>query len=285
MPFTLVVFLELPKRTVCAYYTQGGNLTGVDSHVQGNGSGLALREAGAGKTIWYLHDEVSIGPGPVAEALAKEFRVISPIHPGFGPAARPDWVRNTEDIAELYLDLFTEESEEPVCLVGSSVGAWIAVELALLMGERVGQLSLIGPIGLHVQDHPPADHWFQTDDDRDAILFHDRANKPVVEMEEFMTNEAMFARLGWNPRLSSNRLAPRLSRLRPTVTILWGENDALIPREQLTAWERQLPQASTIMVEGAGHYPVYEQPETVVARLSEHLARDTGSLRLKGLPK
>lgn len=226
-----------------------------------------LGSVGKGPSVWYFHDEVSVGPGPVAEALADDFEVIAPIHPGFSESPRPDWVVDVEDVAELYRDRLV--SDEPFVLVGSSVGAWIATELAFLLAESVMHLWLIGPIGLHVQDHPPADHWFQTDAERDAILFSDPAKKPVVEPDEYIANEAMFARLGWNPRLASRRMGPRLERLTVPTTIIWGKEDALIPPEHVVAWQEKLPQAHTITLPDSGHYPVYEQPEVVAKSVGD----------------
>ncbi|HEY4279484.1 MAG TPA: alpha/beta fold hydrolase [Conexibacter sp.] len=245
---------------------------------------VVVREHGSGAALWYFHDEASAAPGPVAESLAKRFRVIAPIHPGFADAARPGWVERAEDVADVYLGAVDAVTcDEPIVLVGSSVGGWIATELALLLGDRVSQLVLIGPLGLRVPGASPADHWFMHDDRRDRALYADPSAKPAIDPEEFIANEGMTARMGWNPRLASDRLAPRLHRLKAPTLIVWGAQDALLPPLYAERWADAMPAASVAMVEGAGHFPVHEQPEAVsreaAAFLAQHATATAGASR------
>jgi pimeloyl-ACP methyl ester carboxylesterase len=231
---------------------------------------LTVREAGRGPTVWYLHDEVSARPGPVAARLTERCHVVAPVHPGFGGADRPEWIETVPDLADHYLAAVRSfhRPGEPLVLIGSSLGAWIATELALLLTDLAPRLVLIGPLGLFVPGHQPADHWFMTDDERDATLYHDVSRKPGVPLPEFIANEAMTARVGWNPRLASRRLAPRLSRLRAPVLTIWGRQDALLPAAHRTRWGELLPQSASLVLDDCGHYPVYERPVDVAEAIT-----------------
>jgi len=233
---------------------------------------LTMREAGDGPTLWYFHDEVSVAAGALPSALAKRFHVLAPIHPGFGDAVRPDWVEKIEDLADLYIEAVRESAEHgPVTLVGSSVGAWLAAEVALAVYDRVESVVLVSPVGLAVPGSQPVDHWFMRDEERDATLFADPANKPTVPAEEFIANESMTARLGWNPRFASYRLAPRLNRLTMPTHLVWGAEDRLIPHEHRHAWSSMLPDSTESIIEGSGHYPGYERPAETAAAIDQFL--------------
>jgi pimeloyl-ACP methyl ester carboxylesterase len=233
---------------------------------------VVVREHGSGAALWYFHDEASAAPGPVAESLAQHFRVIAPIHPGFADAARPGWVERAEDVADVYVDAVDAITpQEPLVLVGTSVGGWIATELALLLGDRVSSLVLIGPLGLRVRGISPADHWFMHDDRRDRALYADPTAKPEIALEEFIANEGMIARMGWNPRLASDRLAPRLHRVKAPALVLWGARDALLDPVYAERWSEALPDARHALVEGAGHFPVHERPDDVAREAADFL--------------
>jgi len=233
-------------------------------------NGLIIREAGSGPTIWYFHDEVSAQPGLMAARLAERFHVLAPVIPGFDGAERPGWAETVQDIADLYLQPVRSRHREGEALVlaGSSMGAWIAAEVALGLFDLEPRLALAGPLGLFLPGHQPADHWFMTDEDRDATLYHDPSRKPLVSPEEFIANESMTARLGWNPRFASPRLAPRLGRLRFPVLLLWGAEDRLLPTAHREQWARLLPQSATVVLDNCGHYPVYERPREMAAEVT-----------------
>lgn len=238
---------------------------------------VPVRSAGTGPALWYFHDEVSVGPGPAAARLAEDFRVLAPIHPGFAGAPRPSWVETVRDVADVYLPMVRSRHKAgtPLVLIGSSLGGWIAVEVALAVYDLDPHVVLIGPLGLSVPGHPPADHWFMTDAERDATLFCDPAAKPEVELEEFIGNESMTARLGWSPRFADRSLLPRLRRLTSPVLTIWGREDRLLPSAHRTEWAVRLPQSTSVLLTRCGHYPVYERPDEVAAAVTAFVARHT----------
>src|ERR1051325_8275129 len=104
---------------------------------------------GTGPPLLFLH-----GGGHVAQhraflaRLSPRVRVIAPRHPGFGHTPRPAWFRTVHDIAYLYLDLLDRLDLKDTVLVGSSLGGWIALEMAVRSEVRLGRLVLIDSLGV-----------------------------------------------------------------------------------------------------------------------------------------
>jgi pimeloyl-ACP methyl ester carboxylesterase len=103
---------------------------------------IAVRSYGAdGPYIIVLHG----GPGapghmmPVARELASEFRVLEPFQRGSG--SQPLTVAT--HVADLH-DVVTSVGKEPVCLVGSSWGAMLALAYAAAHPLPVGGVVAIG---------------------------------------------------------------------------------------------------------------------------------------------
>src|SRR5258708_37352538 len=65
------------------------------------------------------------------EELSQRFAVFAPEHPGFGQSDDPPWLDQVSDLAYFYLDLLKALGLERVHLMGTSLGGWIAAELAV----------------------------------------------------------------------------------------------------------------------------------------------------------
>ena len=56
----------------------------------------------------------------------------------------------------------------------------------------------------------------------------------------------------------------------PTL-VLWGESDWVVTPDYGRAYARLIPGSRFELIEGAGHHPEIEQPETFVERVSRFL--------------
>src|SRR5918911_2325167 len=104
-------------------------------------AGIALETlmAGEGPPLLFLHGGDYVAQNrPFLDRLAHRWPVIAPRHPGFGNTPRPAWFRSIHDIAYLYLDLIERLELDNVLLVGSSLGGWIALEMAVRSQARLG---------------------------------------------------------------------------------------------------------------------------------------------------
>src|SRR6202035_4235333 len=88
------------------------------------------------------------------DALAEDFAVYAPEHPGFGRSDDPSWLDEVGDLAYFYLDVLAALGLERVHLIGTSLGGWIAAELAVRDASRLAGLTLVGAVGILAGGQP-----------------------------------------------------------------------------------------------------------------------------------
>src|SRR5262245_65641789 len=97
-----------------------------------NGIKVEAIEKGRGRPLLFLHPGIGLDRNaPVIDRLAENARVIAPSHPGFGGSEQPKSFTTVDDLAYFYLDLLEELDLQNTVLVGVSLGAWIAAEIAV----------------------------------------------------------------------------------------------------------------------------------------------------------
>ena len=90
------------------------------------GSGLHVATAGRGAPVLVLHHDVGSPERlPFYDALAREFTVLVPSHPGYDKSERPAWLHNVRDVAAVYQWLLAARDLTDVSLVGLGFGGWI----------------------------------------------------------------------------------------------------------------------------------------------------------------
>ena len=97
-------------------------MAGVDwteSTMDAAGTKLHVARAGRGRPLVVLHHETgTLDRLPFYDALAAHYDVLVPHHPGYSRSQRPDWMRNTRDIAVIYRGLLSELKVGNVAMVG-----------------------------------------------------------------------------------------------------------------------------------------------------------------------
>jgi pimeloyl-ACP methyl ester carboxylesterase len=123
-----------------------------------NGTRIDTIERGSGRPLLFLHAENGIEPAAAAiEELAKRAHVIAPTHPGFGGSELPKGMRTVDELSYFYLDLLDQLDLHDVVVVGVSLGAWIAAELAVKSTARLSRLVLANAVGVKVADRETRD--------------------------------------------------------------------------------------------------------------------------------
>src|SRR5215467_3374740 len=100
---------------------------------------VTVTERGQGAPVMLLHG--GAGPDSVAgfaDLLAARcpVRVLTPVNPGFAGTMRPDQLDSMRRLAEVYRILLDHLGLTGVTIMGSSIGGWVAAELALVASER-----------------------------------------------------------------------------------------------------------------------------------------------------
>jgi pimeloyl-ACP methyl ester carboxylesterase len=245
-----------------------------DSFVELNGCRTHLRRGGKGKPLLYLHG-ASGAPAvlPFMEKLAERFDVLVPEHPGYGQSDEPEWLENIHDAAYFYLDFLKQLNLKDVLLIGTSMGGWIAMEMAVRDCSRLSQLVLVGPAGIAAPGVEVADTFLMSPEEAVRALYHDPAMvatllavPPTPEAIDLMLkNRHTTARLAWEPRFHDPHLPKWLHRIDVAVKIVWGEQDGIIPVKFVDEYKRLLPKAQIHIVKNCGHLPPVEKPDEFVA--------------------
>ena len=226
--------------------------------------------------VVYLHG-IAGHPGlsPALEAL-DGVEIVAPVLPGFDGA--PGFEAPSEYLGWLTLlwDALDDTGALPCPVIGASVGAMLAADLAVLRPEAVTHLALLGPLGVWNADHPGEDPFAVPGPARAGLLFAGEvpetfaaafADKGPAEqiVAQYLVQVAA-ASLVWP--MPDHGLAGRLHRLRQPTVLVWGEQDRIAPIELAKQWPAG---AELVTVANAGHLVEWDAPQQVAQALQRFL--------------
>jgi pimeloyl-ACP methyl ester carboxylesterase len=254
---------------------------------------LEALELGSGRRLLFLHAGYGLDfEAASLERLATQARVIAPTHPGFGGSERPSSMTTVDDVAYLYLDLLQELDLRDVTLVGVSLGAWIAAEIAVKSTERLAKLVLSNAVGIKVGNRETrdiADIFAMTEDEFNAAAFADPAvavrdykSMPEAQVLRVAKNREALARFAWSPYMHNPKLSSRLHRVNVPTLFLWGSRDHIVSQDYGRAYCAAVPGARFELIDAAGHFPHIEQPEVFAAKVLDFMECDGSSRRSVG---
>src|SRR5258707_6820735 len=117
-----------------------------------DGTTIRLLRGGSGTPVVFLHGAGGhTGWIAFLEESSQRFAVYAPEHPGFGQSDDPPWLDSVGDLAYFYLDFLKALGLERVHLIGTSLGGWIAAEMAVRDTARLASLTLVGAVGITAQ--------------------------------------------------------------------------------------------------------------------------------------
>ena len=245
-------------------------MTFTDGYVEVDGCKTHLRRGGRGEPLLFLHGANGAPVVlPFMEKLAQRFDVLIPEHPGYGKSDEPEWLENIHDIAYFYLDFLKQLNLKNVTVVGSSMGGWIAMEMAVRDTSRLKSLVLSSPAGIAAPGVRAADIFLMAPEEMVRNLFVDQklAEARLAQPEDIdvsLKNRHTTARLAWEPRLHDPYLPKWLHRIDVPVKILWGRQDRILPVAFVDVYRKLLPKAEISILENCGHLPHAEKPDEFV---------------------
>lgn len=238
-------------------------ISGVKVEYSVEGSGAPLLFLGPG----YADEADSIA----TSALSEHFTVYSLSHPGFGNSDLPEDYNSVDDLAYFYLDVLEHFDLRDCLVVGVSLGAWIALELATKNSDRISGLILGSPYGAKVGDGNNFEiaDIFDTPPNEWDTLFYEKSSRKTFEYTEAFSLED-FARLArnretltlllWEPYAQNPKLKRRLARINVPTKILFGSKDRILPKSYIEGLKSLISGAEVTVLDGLGHFLHIESP-------------------------
>jgi pimeloyl-ACP methyl ester carboxylesterase len=220
----------------------------------------------------------------VLPLLPTGIRAVVPDQRGFGESDRPEGIYSIEQFAADVVALLDALSIERAAIVGHSFGSLVGRQVAISRPDRVSQLALIGT-GFSAKNAVLGEVQAGMRDFQDPV--------PVAFAREFQSStayvplpDAFFdsivaesmklpARL-WRAVLDAIVAyddAAQLGQIGAPTLLIWGDHDALFPREDQDRLRAMLRDVELKIYAETGHCPNWELPEQVAADLSAFLFR------------
>jgi pimeloyl-ACP methyl ester carboxylesterase len=235
----------------------------------GKGTGVLILHGGAGT------QSVS----GLAAAMSEHAYVIAPIHPGFDETPRPEGFDEIADIASAYLDLLDMLDLNAMMVFGSSVGGWIAAEMAVRDNHgRIACVVLANAAGIKPEPGQEiADVSVLSPAEIGQLAFHDPRFRPDPasftdqQRATSIANLRTLATYTGPAGMYDPKLGPRLHRVEVPVLVLWGEQDGIIPLEYGRTFASAFPHARFVPVPDAAHFPFIENPGATAAAMGDFI--------------
>jgi pimeloyl-ACP methyl ester carboxylesterase len=265
-------------------------------------SGPSVRyRGGQGEPLLLLHGFALCADAwrrvlPGLERHHEVFAVTFPGHMGGLPLPQDfqHSIRASADLAETELDA---SGFDKVHVVGNSLGGWLAVEL----GRRGRALSVVAI--------SPGGGWVPGSPEHRRLKSVFKRFRRLLRIGGPLASHV--ARFGASRRLALGEIVAHPERLTPSearllieapwrcdafdgvldalahepppeplpshsypIRLVWGNHDQLLPiRGYSELWRKILPEAEWVELPGAGHVPMYDDPDAVVRSIVEVTTR------------
>jgi pimeloyl-ACP methyl ester carboxylesterase len=254
----------------------------------GEGPPLVLLHGYAG-AIWNWERQI--------EPLGRRFTLFVPDVLGQGLSDKPRIAYTPSAYIEWLRGFLDAVGVGRAALIGHSMGAGIALALALSEPERVDRLILISgfPQGVLNRVNGPYLKWFARLGSAPLFwigyrflgrrafrkflrgLVWDRGliTPAVIERAYRLRKDYGEAWPLWSSLMHigdwESRYAPRLGAVTTPVLIVWGRDDRFVPASAGEELHRTIPGSRLVVMPDTGHLPMWEKPEEVSRLIEEFL--------------
>ncbi|RCJ33588.1 2-hydroxy-6-oxohepta-2,4-dienoate hydrolase [Nostoc minutum NIES-26] len=176
---------------------------------------------------------------------------------------------------------------QPVILVGASMGGATAIDFTLTYPEVVQKLVLIDSAGLRGGSplsrlmFPPLDYlateFLRNPKVRDRVSRAAYKNPSLVSVDALNCAALHLQTQSWSQAViaftksggySAFRFK-KLSEIRQSTLILWGDSDKILGTEDAKRFKRAILHSQLIWIEDCGHLPHLEQPQITAQYILE----------------
>lgn len=229
------------------------------------------------------------------------FRCIAFDLPGFGESPMPADKITITGYATLVDELLEELGISAACIVGNSMGGFIAAELAIRFPERVERLVLVSAAGLSVEelrnDRAQAvleqldflisayAGWFASKSE--LVARRERLRRvafsfvaaypeklPAPLMAENLQGSGKPGFVHAVAAMTTYPIRERLPEIACPTLIVWGARDHLVPVKDAHEFARLIPDSRVVVYEDTGHVPMLERPVAFNALLGAFIGEE-----------
>ncbi|MCR6488779.1 alpha/beta fold hydrolase [Amycolatopsis sp. OK19-0408] len=207
---------------------------------------------------------------PLARALAPAIDVLAVQYPGRQDRRHEPNIDSLGELADRVADAVALLDGQPVVLFGHSMGALLAYEVALRMGDA-------GPAHLFASGRRAPSRYrddrFHLMSDRDVLAHVRRLGGPGSELLDDPEIQSMVLPLFRNDyrAVETYRHDP-VAVLDCPVTVLNGDRDTLVSSEEAQAWAGHTRGPSDIVVLPGGHFYLADHTERIAQLLRGRLS-------------
>jgi pimeloyl-ACP methyl ester carboxylesterase len=245
-----------------------------------------------GEAIVFLHAYADswFSYGRVLPLLSPSYHAFAPDQRGHGESDKPECCYIADDYAA-DVDAFMEAvGIEKATLVGDSSGGLIAQRVALDYRRRVSRLVLIGSPTTLVNNEAVMEWQELVRALEDPVppefvrellasIIHHGVSEEFLKraISESLKVPAQVWRDYWEGVVLTVDDTARLGEIDMPTLILWGEQDALLPREEQEWRAAAIPNATLRVYPDTGHLAHWVRPEWVVRDLQAFLKETAGA--------
>ena len=246
-----------------------------------------------GEAIVFLHAFVDswFSYGRVLPLLSPAYHAFAPDQRGHGDSDKPVCCYTANDYAA-DIDAFMDAvGVEEATLVGDSSGGLIAQQVALDYPARVSRLVLIGSPTTLVNNEIVRELGEETlskledpvspEFAREFVLGTFDQSVPEEFLERAVSQSLKVPARIWRDYWEGVALTvddtSRLGEIVAPTLILWGEQDALLPREEQERRAAVIPDATLVVYPDTGHLAHWVRPEWVVRDLEAFMKETAGA--------
>lgn len=198
------------------------------------------------------------------EDLRRLYRVIAFDFPGHGGSDPPPATWAVDDFARHTQEVMKALGIDRASLLGHSFGGRVAIKLAASHPDRVDHLVLVDAAGV------PPRRTFRRLLKRGASRIGNAAGRHLGRPGQALRRRIV-VRIASTDYLNAGPLRdtflaivkedlrPAMVRIAAPTLLVWGESDSETPLEDGRTMERLIPNASLLVLKGAGHFSYLEQ--------------------------
>ena len=185
---------------------------------------------------------------------------------------------NVENISEKFIGFLELVIDEPVTLIGNSIGGHISLITTVNRPDLVDSLILTGSSGLYEKSFGetfPKRGDYEYVKRKSGEVFYDpsSATKEIVdEVYETVNNREKAIRTLYIARSAiKHNMKEELHQIKQPVCLIWGKQDNVTPPEVATELNQLLENSTLHWIDKCGHAAMMEHPDEFNRLLDEWL--------------